>query len=249
MGDTTGRLAELRQQRAAAGKQAAGGFPAYSPTEALGRLYEAGKGSARWVGVGKDRDFTTSVLGKLIKEGLLEGEHFYTSGSSKMLRPVNVRLTPKGLAKAKHDDEEYNERLRRHDEAEGKEASLYQKLQRVASMHPETRAHLVPLLRKYAADGDELMGGRTWGNPDPHSKPDDRSPYRKWKNSPPSGTDGSPQRTIYNEWYRLNVCPKKHNTTCGAPWLKDGPGAAEEDEKKTKKKATPQERVEMAKKA
>lgn len=172
-------------------------------------------------------------------------------------------------------------------------SSLRQAIQRVAAKHPETRAHLVPLLRKYAedvtaatqtyeeyvrdykalqkkypkavpqeplsqekwekamgvgktactcpdggksaADGDELMGGRTWGLPDPHSKPDDKKPYHKWKNSPDAGPDGSTQRGKYNDWYRLNVCPK-HKTTCGAPWLKDGPAGAEEGKKEKKKK-------------
>ena len=122
-------------------------------------------------------------------------------------------------------------------------SSLRQELQRVASQHPETRKHLVPLLRKYAEDGsvvvactcpagighnasdyvaseDEVMGGRTWGNPDPHSKPDDAVPYRHHEDSPPAGADGSPQRKKYNEWYRKNVCPKNHKTNCGAPWLK-----------------------------
>jgi hypothetical protein len=105
--------------------------------------------------------------------------------------------------------------------------SLYQQVHRIASQHPETRVHLVPILRKYAcecdeglmADGDELMGGRTWGNPDPHSKPDDNVPYRHWEDSPPAGADGSAQRKKYNEWYRNNVCPDKHRTNCGAPWL------------------------------
>lgn len=113
--------------------------------------------------------------------------------------------------------------------------SLRQAIQRVASQHPETRKHLVPLLRKFAEDGsvvactcpdggksaadDELMGGRTWGNPDPHSKPDDNTPYNKHEDSPPAGADGSAQRKKYNEWFRKNVCPK-HKTNCGAPWLK-----------------------------
>jgi len=104
---------------------------------------------------------------------------------------------------------------------------LHQELQRLASQHPETRAHLVPLLRKYAcgdemlAEGDELMGGRTWGNPDPHSTPDDSSPYNRHENSPPAGADGSAQRKKYNDWFRKNVCPN-HKTNCGAPWLKAG---------------------------
>lgn len=159
-------------------------------------------------------------------------------------------------------------------------SSLYEAVQRVANTHGETRRHLVPLLRKYAAgdvtaanltydeyvkanaalnkkfnipsrnpplskdqweklmgssqdtdkkactcpDGgksaadDGLMGGRTWGNPDPHSTPDDKVPYHKHEDSPPAGADGSAQRKKYNEWFRNNVCPK-HKTNCGAPWL------------------------------
>ncbi len=120
-------------------------------------------------------------------------------------------------------------------------SSLRQELQRVASQHPETRKHLIPLLRKfaeeqvvactcpagighnaadYSAAEDDVMGGRTWGNPDPHSKPDDAVPYRHHEDSPPAGADGSAQRKKYNEWYRKNVCPKNHKTNCGAPWLK-----------------------------
>ena len=112
-------------------------------------------------------------------------------------------------------------------------SSLYDAVQRVASMHGETRRHLVPLLRKYASENvvactcpdggksaadDGLMGGRTWGNPDPHSSPDDKVPYHKHEDSPPAGADGSAQRKKYNEWFRTNVCPK-HKTNCGAPWL------------------------------
>lgn len=62
--------------------------------------------------------------------------------------------------------------------------SLFAAIQRIASQHPETRKHLVPVLRKYAEEGkvactcpagighnaadylgedDEVMGGRTWG--------------------------------------------------------------------------------------
>jgi hypothetical protein len=86
--------------------------------------------------------------------------------------------------------------------------------------------HLIPELRKFActcpdrqASGDEFMGGRTWGNPDPHSTPDDKTPYHHHEDSPPAGADGSAQRKKYNEWFRSNVCPK-HKTNCGAPWLK-----------------------------
>jgi len=112
--------------------------------------------------------------------------------------------------------------------------SLHREIQRVAAEYPETRKHLVHLLRKFsdenvvactcpdggksAADGDELLGGRTWGNPDPYSKPDDKTPYHYHEDSPPAGADGSAQRKKYNEWFRENVCPK-HKTTCGAPWL------------------------------
>lgn len=100
------------------------------------------------------------------------------------------------------------------------EVDLYTQIQRIASENPETRVHLVPLLRKFADGfGDEVLGGRTWGNPDPHSTPDDSVPYKHHENSPPAGADGSPQRKKYNEWYRRNVCPK-HKTNCGAPWLR-----------------------------
>ena len=118
-----------------------------------------------------------------------------------------------------------------------KEALLRRELIRVAHRHPDTRPQLVPLIRKYAdlddvfsdeeimgfeddlmAD-DDLMAGRTWGNPDPHSKPDDNVPYRHWPKSPDAGADGSAQRKKYNQWYRKNVCPSQHKTNCGAPWL------------------------------
>ena len=112
-----------------------------------------------------------------------------------------------------------------------KEALLRRELIRVAHQHPVTRPHRVPLIAKHAdlddvfsdeelmAFEDELMAGRTWGNPDPHSKPDDNVPYRSWPDSPDAGADGSAQRKKYNEWYRKNVCPSKHKTNCGAPWL------------------------------
>jgi hypothetical protein len=41
--------------------------------------------------------------------------------------------------------------------------------------------------------------------------------YKRHENSPPAGADGSPQRKVYNDWYRENVCPEKGG--CGAPWL------------------------------
>lgn len=124
--------------------------------------------------------------------------------------------------------------------------SLYAGLQRVASQHPDTRKHLVPLLAKYAclACGDEDLGdemlaadddlfaddessdgveaGRCWGTKSECAKKkvDDNVPYRKWPKSPPAGTDGSPARREYNNWYRDKVCPKNHKTVCGDPSLK-----------------------------
>lgn len=105
-------------------------------------------------------------------------------------------------------------------------------LTRIANAHPETRVHLVPLLRHHAACacgdemvaedgdmGDELMGGRTWGNPDPRAKPDDATPYNLHPDSPPAGADGSPARKQYNKWFRENVCPN-HKTNCGLPGAK-----------------------------
>lgn len=131
--------------------------------------------------------------------------------------------------------------------SQGEQAmSLRQQIQRIAAQHPETRVHLIPLLRKYAedgsvvactcpdggkwamenehlADGDELEAGRSWGKgkKSPH---DAWRPYAEGKPKGhelgvPAGTNGSPQRKIYNEEYRKEVCPK-HPTTCGAPWLK-----------------------------
>lgn len=65
---------------------------------------------------------------------------------------------------------------------------------------------------------EEVMAGRTWGNPDPNSRPDDNVPYNAHPNSPPAGADGSAQRKKYNQWFRNNVCPA-HRTTCGDPSL------------------------------
>lgn len=96
--------------------------------------------------------------------------------------------------------------------------TLREEVTKLAAENPTARPYLVPILRRTALDGDELLGGRTWGNPDPHSTPDDKVPYHKHEDSPPAGADGSPQRKRYNEWFRENVCPT-HKTNCGAPWL------------------------------
>lgn len=95
---------------------------------------------------------------------------------------------------------------------------LYRSLRRIASRNPETRPHLMPILRKYADCGDDMMAGRDWGTG--RGKVDDSIPYRSWPDSPPAGKNNSPQRETYNEWYRKNVCPDKHKTTCGDPSLK-----------------------------
>lgn len=100
---------------------------------------------------------------------------------------------------------------------------------RLAYQRPELRPHLLPLLARTAGDDmDEAMdmlAGRTWGEGDHHkgdpgATPDDNIPYRKHKDSPDAGKDGSAQRKIYNNWYRENVCPSNHKTTCGNPALK-----------------------------
>lgn len=100
---------------------------------------------------------------------------------------------------------------------------LYSAVKKLAHQEPSLRKHLVPLLRKHActcdqavqaADGDELMGGRTWGAPGNKKRPDDSVPYNKHEDSPPAGADGSSQRKKYNDWYRKNVCPG-HKTNCG----------------------------------
>lgn len=92
------------------------------------------------------------------------------------------------------------------------EKNLYKAVQKLAHQEPSLRKYLVPLLRKYADCGDEMMGGRTWDGD--KSQPDDGNPYNKHPKSPPAGANGSPQRAEYNKWYRENVCPK-HKTNCG----------------------------------
>jgi uncharacterized membrane protein len=62
---------------------------------------------------------------------------------------------------------------------------------------------------------EDLVGGRTWGNPDPHSTPDDSVPYRHHDELPAAGEDGSTQRKEYNKQYRKLVCPGNHKNQCG----------------------------------
>ena len=105
---------------------------------------------------------------------------------------------------------------------------------RLAYARPELRPHLLPLLARTAApvsaeeamqEAMDMLAGRTWGKGDhgkgdPGATPDDNIPYRKHKDSPPAGADGSAARRNYNNWYRENVCPTNHKTTCGNPALK-----------------------------
>ena len=105
-------------------------------------------------------------------------------------------------------------------------SAMYQKVSKIAAAFPETRKHLMPILRQAdgcacpdrlaeAMDSDEALGGRTWGNPDPNKPQDDGTPnYKSWPDSPPAGEDGSAQRKVYNNWFRENACPK-HKTNCG----------------------------------
>jgi hypothetical protein len=99
----------------------------------------------------------------------------------------------------------------------------------LAYERPELRPHLLPLLARTAASEDEeamdILAGRTWGRGDhgegdPGAAVDDNVPYRSHPQSPPGGANGSAQRKKYNEWYRENVCPSNHKTTCGNPALK-----------------------------
>jgi hypothetical protein len=94
------------------------------------------------------------------------------------------------------------------------ETILRSKLIRLAYAKPEFRAQLLPLLKQAAGEGPEA--GRTWGAPDPHSRPDDNAPYNHHPDSPPAGADGSAQRKVYNKWFQENVCPG-HKTLCGDP--------------------------------
>lgn len=101
--------------------------------------------------------------------------------------------------------------------------SLRSRAIRLASENKSLRPHLLKVIKSCdaMACGEEadMMGGRTWGNPDPHSTPDDAVPYHSHPDSPSSGEDGSAQRKKYNDWFRKNVCPG-HKTNCGDPGLK-----------------------------
>ncbi len=126
------------------------------------------------------------------------------------------------------------------------EALLRRELIRVAHANPDTRVHLLPIIRKHADlddvfSNDELMGfeddlmAREWGKaihrkildnekgiigPPTGTRGNPSGAYGKYKshpNSPDAGADGSPQRKKYNEWYRKTICPDKGG--CGAPWL------------------------------
>jgi hypothetical protein len=97
--------------------------------------------------------------------------------------------------------------------------SLRSRTIRLASTNKDLRPHLLRALKAYEGDMEacgegDLMAGRTWGNPDPHSTPDDATPYNKHPNSPDAGADGSGKRKKYNDWFRKNVCPE-HATNCG----------------------------------
>jgi len=91
--------------------------------------------------------------------------------------------------------------------------SLRASVIRLAYENPSLRPHLLPLVKEADAT---IEAGRTWGNPDPRSTPDDSSPYNSHPDSPPAGADGSAQRRKYNEWFHENVCPT-HATKCGDP--------------------------------
>lgn len=74
--------------------------------------------------------------------------------------------------------------------------TLREALTRIATAHPETRAHIVPLLRKHAQcacgdemvaeDGDELMGGRKWDKAPGkgYGSPSPTTPDPKWDPKP-----------------------------------------------------------------
>ena len=98
---------------------------------------------------------------------------------------------------------------------------------RLAYERPELRAHLLPLLARTAGTEEEMdmLAGRTWGKGDhgkgdPGAAVDDNVPYRSHDGSPDAGANGTTQRKVYNNWYRENVCPSNHKTTCGNPALK-----------------------------
>jgi hypothetical protein len=95
--------------------------------------------------------------------------------------------------------------------------SLRASVIRLAYKNPSLRPHILPLVKEAdAAEAMDLVAGRTWGNPDPRSTPDDNSPYNSHPDSPSAGADGSAQRKKYNEWFHENVCPT-HATKCGDP--------------------------------
>ena len=91
--------------------------------------------------------------------------------------------------------------------------SLRASVIRLAYENPSLRPHLLPLVKEADAT---IEAGRTWGNPKPGAKPDDKVPYNLHPDSPPAGTDGSAQRKKYNDWFHENVCPT-HKTNCGDP--------------------------------
>lgn len=170
---------------------------------------------------------------------------------------VNGRSWGTGYGNVEGDLDEWLEEFKPGGTPGSKRAAannLFQAVQRIASKHPETRQHLVAVLRDHAktahyqdsiqddGDDDDGLMAREWGRAvhrkiindtpvigDPTGTRGDPSgkygPYETHENSPPAGADGSPQRKKYNEWYRNNVCPEKGG--CGAPWLKKG--GADED--------------------
>jgi len=96
------------------------------------------------------------------------------------------------------------------------ERRLRAKLIRLAHSKPELRPVILPLIKQ--ADKEGPAAGRTWGTPDPGAPWDWDHPYAKHPGHPPAGTDGSPARKKYNDWYRENVCPTEHATGCGREW-------------------------------
>ena len=66
--------------------------------------------------------------------------------------------------------------------------SLRASVIRLAYKNPSLRPHLLPLVKEATPEeAMDLMAGRTWGNPDPRSKPDDNSPYNSHPDSPSAG--------------------------------------------------------------